>query len=630
MDNLNLSHRKLSENGVCKLITNKTTPENLMDYTVGEIRNALQIQSCLRDQQLRGENCDITLSAEDEDFRAHSGVLTASSPYFEALLRSGMKETHDGRVELKCLDSKGLAMVLQYMYSGKVTLNSDNITYTLVAADLLLMTSLKHECEQFLIKHINTTDCLAVRLLSRKYQMPVLLEKADMFIQEHFLEIINGIEILSCSSDSLHEIMLGDRVNVMVENEAIMFELLLRWTYFDREEREDDFPVLFSAIRLPLMGRQYFLEKVENHELVRKFSSCWDYVLETLRCWVNPTRQTTLDPSLFKHRLGQMIDVVVLCGGRDSLNAVSKDVFAFVIRENTWARLPGLPVPMCLHSSVALGGKLYVGGSISSSLSDVFCYDPVKNIWSTLPPMHHPREHFTLVTCARKLYAVGGKQMNLPMSDFVGGTMATVERFCPEKSEWEMLPPMHNARSFANAVSLNNKYFYVTDNSTNHDEKAQQKNECYIVHEDTWLQLPRHPQCNGICPPPILNLDGEIYLTYLNGDDVKLGRYCDWRMVGNLPKLPVLGGGRNVCRHETAICSLDGGGMFVCGGWNDALPLGSIEQQRENSYIWKGGSNHWRKVPSPPMGEVNSAACCQMKIPLQRLQFLHVEDVEET
>ncbi|XP_002736418.1 kelch-like protein 28 [Saccoglossus kowalevskii] len=584
--------------------------EKLVNAESAEISQAMKVLRTLKQQQTRGEGCDIVLQVSDKEYKAHTAVLVASSPYFEALLRSGMKESVENRVELHGISNVAMEIVLQYMYSGCIDVDLFNALEVLVAADLFLMTSLKSMNEHFLSNNIDTENCLFLRALSQRFHLAILLMNCNKFLQkrENLKEIVSGEEILDLGFDHFHDIITCDVVSVTVDNEEALFELIVKWTEFNRQSREDHFPALLSSIRLPLMEKEYFLNKVERQELVKKFPSCAEYVQETLRYWVSPGRKTSLDNSLLQHRLGRMVDVILLCGGRDCRDRVRRDVVAYVIDYDAWAVLTPLPTFMSSHAAVTLDEKVYVGGALGTvTNSKLFCFDPVKNTWNSLPPMHYLRDNFTLCACAGKLYAIGGKvRKNLLQSDECIA-VATVERFDPITHGWDVVGSMGTPRSFAKAVSINDKYIYVSGGEPSHNSTPFSV-EYYMCNEDKWMPLKRiNQQRNGLSPPPLLNLGDQLYIAYLNGENTKLSPYQDWKVDKTIPKLPIFGTNGTVCRHESAVCSLDSGGIFVCGGWNDNLGRDVFNQKF--AYIWNpaSGSNKWQKLSPPPTSGVDSA-----------------------
>ena len=94
--------------------------------------------------------CDTTIRAEGQDFAAHKCVLSAASAFFRALFSSQMKETKNNMVELPEAKSNTVSDVLQFIYTGKASINSSNAQDLAMISDYLIIPSLKTRASDFL------------------------------------------------------------------------------------------------------------------------------------------------------------------------------------------------------------------------------------------------------------------------------------------------------------------------------------------------------------------------------------------------------------------------------------------------------------------------------------------------
>ena len=67
----------------------------------------------------RRELCDVSLVVEDRRIPAHRLVLCAASDYFAAMFTSDVIEARAKEVPLKDVDGNALALLVQYIYTGK-------------------------------------------------------------------------------------------------------------------------------------------------------------------------------------------------------------------------------------------------------------------------------------------------------------------------------------------------------------------------------------------------------------------------------------------------------------------------------------------------------------------------------
>lgn len=75
---------------------------------------------------------DVELIIESEHFHAHRAILAARSEYFRALLYGGLRESQTSSrvIEIKECKASAFKILLRYIYTGKISLNKENVTKT--------------------------------------------------------------------------------------------------------------------------------------------------------------------------------------------------------------------------------------------------------------------------------------------------------------------------------------------------------------------------------------------------------------------------------------------------------------------------------------------------------------------
>lgn len=103
-----------------------------------------------KNRQSGHPSCDLRISNKSgSTFAVHKAVLVASSPYFDAMLSSNFAESRDIKVELP-FSTAAISTILDYIYSGTITLSTDVVLELLHAADFLLMDNLKGPIVNFI------------------------------------------------------------------------------------------------------------------------------------------------------------------------------------------------------------------------------------------------------------------------------------------------------------------------------------------------------------------------------------------------------------------------------------------------------------------------------------------------
>ena len=104
-----------------------------------------------------GQFVDVRLKVGKETFPAHRNVLASYSDYFYAMFADGMKESNQEVIELKdeSLSPHVFKIVIDdYIYSGDLQINKENVFEVLAAADHLQVRNVLQLCCQFLLTEI--------------------------------------------------------------------------------------------------------------------------------------------------------------------------------------------------------------------------------------------------------------------------------------------------------------------------------------------------------------------------------------------------------------------------------------------------------------------------------------------
>lgn len=136
--NYHIEHADGKEGSACKL---KTTFNS---------HNQETLLSKLLAFQVDGLYCDLTLTTcSGRVIPVHKNVLAAVSCYFKGLFRSEMKEVHESNVDFGVIDEGIVEELLNFIYSGEISITFDNAKSLLQASDYLLVEHLKRRVIDF-------------------------------------------------------------------------------------------------------------------------------------------------------------------------------------------------------------------------------------------------------------------------------------------------------------------------------------------------------------------------------------------------------------------------------------------------------------------------------------------------
>ena len=119
---------------------------------------------------LDGLFTDIALQAASGVLlHCHRAVLAACSSYFRAMFTADMKEKSKNQIRLPELSHAVLEALVNYAYTSQIQITKRNVQSLLQAADLLQFVSVKRACEQFLIRHLDTDNCLGMHAFAEHH-----------------------------------------------------------------------------------------------------------------------------------------------------------------------------------------------------------------------------------------------------------------------------------------------------------------------------------------------------------------------------------------------------------------------------------------------------------------------------
>ena len=118
--------------------------------------------------------CDVKVVVKDKELAAHKAVLAAASPFFLSLLTSDMRESkeHLIRIELEEATASVMKDVLQYIYTGNVSVTEENAHNLMATTDYLLLPGLKTMLGRYLMEVLTTENCV-FNYFADKYQCTV-------------------------------------------------------------------------------------------------------------------------------------------------------------------------------------------------------------------------------------------------------------------------------------------------------------------------------------------------------------------------------------------------------------------------------------------------------------------------
>lgn len=426
--------------------------------------------------------CDVTVCAKGQDFPAHRCVLSAGSPYFRALFTSELKvkENEDNLIQLTEVTCDAFTEVLQFIYTGKATINSSTAQDVVIAADYLIIPSLKSKASHFLQDSINVSNCLTLESFASQYSCESLKQAAVTYSLENFVAVAKSSDFQSLEVEKVKELLSDDKINVPQEEDV--YEAMITWVKHEVESRERFLPELLKCLRLFSMSKYSLRQILEEEELVKRNPTCLAIVVSGLDYSLFPDQfqGTSLTPRV---SLEGYEDVVVLTGGRFANSKTSNlnKARCFVLSTKKWFNWPEMPNSYSCNSfdAAVCGGLLYLMGFDipHSPKGCVQSFNPNQEKWISSDIGHHiAGKDFSVTSLNELLYVTGGED-----------TWYKTQVYSPVSAKWKEMAPMKTGRAAHCAVVLHKQIYVIAGHN---GTICQNSVECYNPSTDQWKTIP--------------------------------------------------------------------------------------------------------------------------------------------
>ncbi|XP_077500847.1 uncharacterized protein LOC144111423 isoform X2 [Amblyomma americanum] len=496
------------------------------------------------------------------------------------------------------LKANVMTALLDYVYTNKVSLCSDNVLDMLLAAQRFQIERIIKKCHEFLSKDISVANCIRILEFAREHKHPSLVDMALNFISGNFVEVANhNPDFDRIPYDDLKALLSSDELNLSDEGKA--FAAATRWTSADSPNRHRFLPSLLSAIRFGLCKVSYLQEEVFPHPMLDDVDC--RAVLEPVHGLLDQMelhegqRMINLTHPMLRPRIPR--DVLFVIGGWSNGSATNL-VESYDCRANRWLIFPNDrdTMPRAYHGLVALDGLIYMIGGFDGSqcFNCVRCFNPLAHRWTERACMHVARCYVSVAVLDGKIYALGGYDGDRRTN--------TAERYDPALNTWTLIAEMNDQRSDACATVVDSKV-YIVGGFTG--QQVLNTAEYYDPKVNVWtyiraMTMPR----SGV---RVINYQDTVYvLGGFNGTNrLSTGEKYD-HLRDRWLELPNM----HTPRSNFAVAVLDDL-LFAIGGFNGTTTVPYVE-------CYDARTNGWRRVTEMNINRSALGACVAVNLPNSR------------
>lgn len=235
---------------------------------------------------------DITFVVGDEKqpIHAHKLVLAARSAVFRGMFDTPMKESKQKEFFIDAT-YEAFFSVIQYIYSGKILVNAEQLPEVLNLANYYDLSVLKSSCSSRLEKGLNESNVCSALSIAALYKESALKKQALQYIACHTEEVLSSENFYTLPEPVLVKML--KKSDVLIAPEEKIFEAVVAWgkaqlsietsenedeennKEFSDNESDDEYQDklkeaiqhVVEHIRFPLMTPE-FLDTIESMKLV--------------------------------------------------------------------------------------------------------------------------------------------------------------------------------------------------------------------------------------------------------------------------------------------------------------------------------------------------------------------------
>uniref|UniRef100_A0A1B0G3N6 BTB domain-containing protein n=1 Tax=Glossina morsitans morsitans TaxID=37546 RepID=A0A1B0G3N6_GLOMM len=323
-------------------------------------------REALNEMRLNKQHCDFCLDVRGEKIYVHKVALIFASPYFAGMLNNDMQEKASGSAKYD-EDPAIVEALVEYIYSGVITLTKSNVQSILPVANLFQMEWVKEQSEQFLKSQVRATNCFEMRSFADMYSCKELLDYSQSYILQHFDEIIYAEEFLSLPFEEIKKLIMDENVSVKFEDNA--YKAVVKWIKHDLEERKAHLRELMSHVRLPFVRPEFLRRHIITEPLLRSDQECSQVLIEAFNYQLTPVSERN---SL----CGQGRETSSSNSGTRVLNTAER----YDTYKKQWSYISPMSVARRNFGICTYNDRIYVVGG--NQVSSVESYDPVTNLWT--------------------------------------------------------------------------------------------------------------------------------------------------------------------------------------------------------------------------------------------------------
>uniref|UniRef100_H0VDE2 Kelch repeat and BTB domain containing 7 n=1 Tax=Cavia porcellus TaxID=10141 RepID=H0VDE2_CAVPO len=410
------------------------------------------------------------------------------------MFTGGMYESQQASVTMHDVDADSFEVLVDYCYTGRVSLSEANVQRLYAASDMLQLEYVREACASFLARRLDLANCTAILKFADAFDHHKLRSQAQSFIAHNFKQLSR---MGSVREESLADLTLSQLLAVLrldsldIESERTVCHVAVQWLEAAPKERGPSAAEVFRCVRWAHFTEddQSYVKGLLTKPIVKKY--CLDVIEGALQmCYGDLLYKSPLpNPNSSSRGGGSSSSSCVVSVADNSpqrLGMCAKEMVIFfghprdpfLCYDPYSGDIYTMPSPLTslAHTKTITSSAVCVSPDHDIYLAaqprkDLWVYKPAQNSWQQLADRLLCREGMDVAYLNGYIYILGGRD---PVT---GVKMKEVECYSVQRNQWALVAPVpHSFYSFELIVVQN--YLYAVNSK---------RMLCYDPSHNMWL-----------------------------------------------------------------------------------------------------------------------------------------------
>ena len=146
------------------------------------------------------------------------------------------------------IDPGSIEALVNFAYSGKLTISTSNVQSLMMTSSFLQVSRVRDACAEFLMARLCPNNVLGVKSFADTLGCQTLVSSCQKYVRKFFAKVAETEEFLNLAIKDVTDLVSEDEL--FINSEEQVFNAVLRWVKFRKEDRVEHLPLLLAKVKL--------------------------------------------------------------------------------------------------------------------------------------------------------------------------------------------------------------------------------------------------------------------------------------------------------------------------------------------------------------------------------------------